>query len=129
MYFWLHSEFGIAEKKFRYKQETAIADLLSHSNLRNTSEIYHFTNSGVASWYDFAVAIFEEAQTLGFPIKVNQVVPITTSDYPTPAKRPAYSVLSGQKITSILGNYPPYWRDSLKQMLKQYVSLPTFISP
>lgn len=97
----------------------AIANLLAHSNLRNTPEIYHFTNSGVASWYDFAVAIFEEAKTLDFPIKVNQVVPITTSDYPTPAKRPAYSVLSGQKITSILGNYPPYWRDSLKQMLKQ----------
>ncbi|GBF81468.1 dTDP-4-dehydrorhamnose reductase [Aphanothece sacrum] len=97
----------------------AIANLLANSNVRNTSEIYHFTNSGVASWYDFAVAIFEEAQTLGFPIKVNQVVPITTSDYPTPAKRPAYSVLSGQKITSILRNYAPYWRNSLKQMLKQ----------
>ena len=56
--------------------------------------VYHFTNSGVASWYDFAVAIFEEAKQLGFPLKVQQVVPITTPEYPRPAKRPAYSVLS-----------------------------------
>ncbi|MEA5535218.1 dTDP-4-dehydrorhamnose reductase [Crocosphaera sp. XPORK-15E] len=97
----------------------AIAQLLLTVNLIETSEIYHFTNSGVTSWYDFAVAIFEEAENLGFPIQVKQVIPITTADYPTPAKRPAYSVLSGQKITSILGNYPPYWRNSLKQMLKQ----------
>ncbi|MEA5511113.1 dTDP-4-dehydrorhamnose reductase [Crocosphaera sp. UHCC 0190] len=98
----------------------AIAQLLLTVNLTETSEIYHFTNSGVTSWYDFAVAIFEEAENLGFPIQVKQVIPITTADYPTPAKRPAYSVLSGQKITSILGNYPPYWRNSLKQMLNKF---------
>ncbi|NER26378.1 MAG: sugar nucleotide-binding protein, partial [Symploca sp. SIO1C4] len=62
---------------------------------------------------------FEEAQKMGFPLKVQQVDPITTADYPTPAKRPAYSVLSNQKITATLGKYPPYWRNSLKQMLKQ----------
>lgn len=84
--------------------------------------IYHFTNSGVASWYDFAVAIFEEAKQLGFPLKIEQVTPITTADYPTPAKRPAYSVLSNQKIAAILGTHPPYWRDSLRQMLQQLYS-------
>jgi dTDP-4-dehydrorhamnose reductase len=81
---------------------------------------YHYTNSGVASWYDFAIAIFEEAQTLGFPLKVRSVTPITTADYPTPAKRPAYSVLSNQKITSALGTYPPHWRQGLRQMLKNF---------
>ena len=81
--------------------------------------IYHFTNSGVASWYDFAVAIFEEAEAIGFPLKVQQVVPITTSEYPTPAQRPAYSVLGNQKITAILGTYPPHWRTSLRRMLSQ----------
>lgn len=100
---------------------SAIALLLPECD-RQTTNIYHFTNSGVASWYDFAVAIFEEARQLGFPLKVRQVVPITTSEYPTPAKRPAYSVLSGQKITAALGNHPPYWRDSLRQMLKQLYS-------
>ncbi|AFY77360.1 dTDP-4-dehydrorhamnose reductase [Pleurocapsa sp. PCC 7327] len=87
-----------------------------------TRGIYHFTNSGVASWYDFAIAIFEQARQLGFPLKIRQVVPITTAEYPTPAKRPAYSVLSGQKISAILGTHPLYWRDSLRQMLEQLAS-------
>jgi dTDP-4-dehydrorhamnose reductase len=80
--------------------------------------IYHFTNSGVASWYDFAVAIFEDAKQLGFPMSVQRIVPIATSDYPTPAQRPAYSVLSGQKISlAVLGTHPPHWRQGLKKML------------
>ncbi len=81
--------------------------------------VYHFTNSGVASWYDFAVAIFEEAQQLGFPLKVQRIVPITTSEYPTPAQRPAYSVLSTKKISTILETHTPHWRESLRRMLKQ----------
>jgi dTDP-4-dehydrorhamnose reductase len=81
--------------------------------------IYHFTNSGLTSWYDFAIAIFEEARSLGLPLEVSRVVPITTSEYPTPAKRPAYSVLSNQKLSAILGNYPPHWRQSLRQMLME----------
>jgi dTDP-4-dehydrorhamnose reductase len=102
----------------------AIAKLVIHSDKtgKATTGIYHFTNSGVASWYDFAIAIFEEARQLGFPLKIRQVIPITTAEYPTPAKRPAYSVLSSQKILSILGTHPPYWRDSLKQMLEQLAS-------
>ncbi|WP_013324144.1 dTDP-4-dehydrorhamnose reductase [Gloeothece verrucosa] len=99
----------------------AIAKLLELEEKTPTG-IYHFTNSGVASWYDFARAIFEEAKLIGFPLKINEVVPITTAEYPTPAKRPAYSVLSQQKIRPLLGNYPPYWRDSLKQMLFQLYS-------
>jgi len=87
-----------------------------------TSEIagiYHYTNSGVASWYDFAIAIFEEAEKLDFPLKINQVIPITTPEYPTPAKRPAYSVLACQKISKILGTHPPHWRQRLILMLKE----------
>lgn len=84
--------------------------------------IYHFTNSGVASWYDFAVAIFEEAKLLGFPVKVQRIVPISTAEYPTPAVRPAYSVLSGKKVSAALGTYPPYWRDGLRQMLREFYS-------
>lgn len=81
------------------------------------SDTYHYTNSGVASWYDFAVAIFEEAQQLGFPLKVERIVPITTAEYLTPARRPAYSVLACGKISAILGTYPPHWRERLRQML------------
>lgn len=84
--------------------------------------IYNFTNSGMSSWYDFAIAIFEEAKQLGFPLKVQRIVPITTSEYPTPALRPAYSVLSGKKVSAALGTHPPYWRDGLRQMLGELYS-------
>jgi dTDP-4-dehydrorhamnose reductase len=81
---------------------------------------YNYTNSGVASWYDFAVAIFEEAQQLGFPLKVENIVPITTAEYPTPACRPAYSVLACGKISALLGKYPPHWRQRLREMLRNW---------
>lgn len=73
--------------------------------------IYHFTDEGVASWYDFAMAIFEEA---GRKVMVN---PVPTSEYPTPAKRPLYSVLSKGKIKKTFGLTIPYWRDSLRKCL------------
>ncbi|WP_204154216.1 dTDP-4-dehydrorhamnose reductase [Leptolyngbya sp. CCY15150] len=82
-----------------------------------TTGILHYTNSGAISWYDFAVAIVEEAAALGFPLTLKRVVPITTADYPTPAQRPAYSVLSGQKAADILGHPAPHWRASLRKLL------------
>ncbi|MEG4217941.1 dTDP-4-dehydrorhamnose reductase [Microcoleus sp. Pol14C6] len=84
---------------------------------QETFGTYQYTNSGVCSWYDFAIAIFEEAAQLGFPLKVQRVIPITTAEYPTPAKRPAFSVLSTVKISALLGTYPPHWRQGLRQML------------
>lgn len=88
------------------------------------SGIYHFTNSGVASWYDFAVAIFEEAEHLGFPLKVKSVIPITTEQYPTPAQRPAYSVLACTKLSALLGTSSPHWRVGLRQMLMELRTSP-----
>jgi dTDP-4-dehydrorhamnose reductase len=99
----------------------AITGLLINAD--NPSGIYHFTNSGVASWFDLTKAIFEEAKTNNIPLKIQRVIPITTAEYPTPAVRPAYSVLSGQKISQPLGYIPPYWRDSLKSMLNQLFNL------
>ncbi|MBE8994098.1 dTDP-4-dehydrorhamnose reductase [Microcystis aeruginosa] len=100
---------------------TAITQLLI--NVDNPTGIYNFTNSGVASWFDLTKAIFEEAKISGIPLKIQRVIPITTAEYPTPAVRPAYSVLSGQKISQQLGYIPPYWRDSLKAMLNQLFNL------
>ncbi len=91
-------------------------------NSSDLSGIYHFTNSGVTSWYDFAVAIFEEAEALGIPLKLKQVMPITTAEYPTPAQRPAYSVLANQKIQQVLKVPAPQWRQSLRQMLTELYS-------
>lgn len=97
----------------------AIANLVQSLKSDTLRGIYHFTNSGAISWYDFAVAIFEEAKQIGFPLQVKRVVPITTAEYPTPAARPAYSVLSTQKISAVLGNHPAHWRTGLRRMLKQ----------
>ncbi|MEB3219352.1 MAG: dTDP-4-dehydrorhamnose reductase [Nostocales cyanobacterium 94392] len=80
---------------------------------------YHYTNSGVASWYDFAIAIFEEAKQLDFPLKVERVIPIRTNEYPTPATRPNYSVLNCGKISTVMESHPPHWRQSLREMLQE----------
>jgi dTDP-4-dehydrorhamnose reductase len=86
------------------------------------SGIYHFSNSGITSWYDFAVAIFEEAEAIGFPLKLQRVVPITTPEFPTPTQRPAYSALACQKIWAMLNAPAPHWRQSLRQMLTELYS-------
>ena len=73
--------------------------------------IYHFSNEGAISWYDFAKAIFEES---GDKISVS---PIESDKYPSPTKRPAYSVLSKEKIKEA-GVTVPYWKDSLKECIR-----------
>ena len=75
------------------------------------SDIYHFSNEGVTSWYDFAMAIFEIKNIV---IKVNA---IETKDYPTPAKRPPFSLLNKNKIKNTFGVEVPYWRESLEECL------------
>jgi dTDP-4-dehydrorhamnose reductase len=73
--------------------------------------IYHYSNEGVCTWFDFAVKIFELA---GVKCKVN---PLTTAGYPTRAVRPAYSVLDKTKIRETCGVRTPEWEDSLKKCL------------
>lgn len=84
---------------------------------------FHHSDAGVASWYDFAVAIQEEALALGLlktPIPVN---PIPTSAYPTPAARPAFSLLDCSKTRALLGDRPVHWRSNLRSMLKEEMAL------
>ncbi|GAB2642841.1 dTDP-4-dehydrorhamnose reductase [Emticicia sediminis] len=76
--------------------------------------IYHYSNEGAVSWYDFAQAIFE----LG---KVNvRVKALKTSEYPTKATRPAFSVMDKSKVKTTFGIDIPYWKDSLKKCLKHF---------
>lgn len=78
-----------------------------------TPEIYHYSNEGVVSWYDFAQTIFE---LTNINCKVNA---ITTEEYPLPAPRPHYSLLNKSKIKNNFEITIPYWRDSLKECLKE----------
>lgn len=96
-----------------------IADALGALLAQAAHGCFHFSNEGVASWYDFAVAIVEEACALGFPIKAQRITPIPTTGYPTPARRPAYSVLDKQKIRAALGRPIAHWRAALVAMLQE----------
>jgi dTDP-4-dehydrorhamnose reductase len=83
--------------------------------------IHHWTDAGVASWYDFAVAIAEEGADLGLVPAGVTVSPITTADYPTPARRPSYSVLDKRSLASY-GLAPTHWRQRLRAVLKEIPS-------
>lgn len=87
----------------------AILKLLSVKHL--TLETYHYSNEGVCSWYDFAKTIFELSKV------ACDVKPIETQDYPMPAKRPHYSLMSNAKIKQHFNLIIPYWKDSLKTCL------------
>lgn len=81
--------------------------------------VYHWTDAGVASWYDFAVAISEESATVGLLSAGVRVDPITTEDYPTPAKRPPFSVLDTRALRGALSVTPRHWRENLRTVLKE----------
>jgi dTDP-4-dehydrorhamnose reductase len=89
----------------------AILDIVQQ-NSGDFRGIYHYSNEGVCSWFDFAQAIFELE---GIECKTS---PIETKDYPTPAKRPHFSLLNKSKIKATFALEIPYWRDSLKACLK-----------
>lgn len=78
---------------------------------------HHWTDSGVASWYDFAVAIYEEARAFNILQDEVAIRPIHSKDYPTPAQRPFYSVLNKDSMIAALDYTPPHWRVNLRQML------------
>jgi dTDP-4-dehydrorhamnose reductase len=81
------------------------------------SGVHHWRDAGVASWYDFAVAIAEEAHALGMLPQPVTVVPIETRDYPTPARRPGFSLLDCTQTWRELDLMPPHWRVNLRRML------------
>lgn len=81
--------------------------------------IYHFSNSPATTWYGFACEIFKQAVEAGFLEKAPVVNPIKTRDYPTPAKRPAWSVMECSSLESLLGSGVPGWQQELSAVLKQ----------
>ena len=86
---------------------------VNSTKISNNGNLYHYSNEGVASWYDFAISIMELG---GLNCKVN---PIETKDYSTLAKRPQYSVLNKSKIKTDFKIEIPYWRDSLKDCIEK----------
>jgi dTDP-4-dehydrorhamnose reductase len=97
----------------------------SQDSLFNASGTYHMTAAGVTNWHEFATAILEEAlhaskatpwfaaATGGNPVIARRVIPITTQEFPTPARRPAYSILSNARLMKTFGVELPEWRTQL----------------
>lgn len=81
--------------------------------------IFHCSDNGVASWYDFAIAIQEEAFALGLITKTIPITPLQSKQYPTPACRPAFSVMDKRSTEQQLGYSLPHWRNSLRKMLME----------
>ena len=119
---------------------TSILDRLSQdgpapSSFPQVSGTYHMTAGGTASWYDFAQAILAEASTApgslswlasatgGRPLVARRVVPITTAEYPTAARRPAYSILSNARLARTFGVQLPDWREQLHAVFSASSSL------
>lgn len=84
--------------------------------------IHHYTDAGACSWYDFAVAIQEEGLAAGLLGQAVPIIPINSSDYPTPARRPHYSVLDKTSTFAQLGGPTPHWRANLRVMMAEIVA-------
>jgi dTDP-4-dehydrorhamnose reductase len=85
--------------------------------------IYHWSDAGVCSWYDFAVAIYEEARALGLLSRAVNIRPIPAAEYPTPAQRPAYSVLDKAASWRDFALEGVHWRAQLRAMLADFKEL------
>lgn len=84
---------------------------------------FHHSDAGAASWHDFAVAIAEEAHALGLLARIPIIRPITTAEYPTPAKRPSFSLLDCSATRMALRDEPVPWRTNLRLMLEEETKL------
>ena len=98
-----------------YARDLAVAIMTAVDKGIETG-VYHYSNEGVISWYDFTKAIHRIAG-----IKDCKVRPLHTSEYPTAANRPAYSVLDKTKIKQTYGIEIPYWEDSLKECIERLI--------
>jgi dTDP-4-dehydrorhamnose reductase len=76
--------------------------------------VYHFSDEGACSWYDFACAVLDLAKVNGMPVKAHKIHPIRTEEFPLPAPRPRYSVFSKEKYVTVTRQEIPRWQESLK---------------
>ncbi len=79
--------------------------------------IYHFTNEGATTWYEFARAIYRVGREVGVVTKETSILPLTSEEYPTPAIRPKYSILDKSKIKALLGINIRKWEEALREFL------------
>ncbi len=101
-----------------------LADVIwTFVGMGDVSGVYHFSNAGEATWYDFAIEIMGVAKQVGLLDRVATLTPIETKDYPTPARRPRYSVLDKSALIEAVGVPVMAWQDALGEMLVSYADL------
>ncbi len=133
---WLYSEFGknfvktmlnltstkpqlkvvfdqVGTPTYAYDLAKAIFDIIENRKFEGNTGIYHYSNEGVCSWYDFTKMIAEIAGNTSCDIQ-----PCHSDEFPSPVKRPSYSVLDKTKVKETFGIIVPYWTDSLKICIK-----------
>lgn len=133
---WLYSEFGknfvktmlnltatrpqlkvvfdqVGTPTYAYDLAKAIFDIIANRKYEGNTGIYHFSNEGVCSWFDFTKMIAEYSSQTTCNIQ-----PCHSDEFPSPVKRPAFSVLDKTKVKDIFGVKVPYWTDSLKTCIK-----------
>jgi len=136
---WLYSEYGVnfVKTMLRLSEERkqinvvsdqigtptyagdlakAIMEIITKNNKIEGQEVFHFSNEGVASWYDFAIEIMRIGK------RMTAVLPIPTEQYPTAATRPYYSVLDKQKIKSLFSISIPHWKTSLEVCIQNILN-------
>jgi dTDP-4-dehydrorhamnose reductase len=97
---------------------SGLARVLWGLTSRRVPGLYHWCDSGAASWYDFAVGIAEEAVSIGVLASSPPILPIAGADYPTRARRPVYSLLDKRDTERLLGITAPHWRQALREALR-----------
>ena len=111
---------------YAYDLAAAIYDILENRKYEGNSGIYHYSNEGVTSWYDFTKMI----QRIAIELKIHNselitqcdIQPCYSSEYPSPVKRPAYSVLDKKTFKDTFGIQVPYWVDSLEVCIKNIIN-------
>jgi len=93
-----------------------------HEHFARAGGLIHLTNSGATSWHGFASAIVTGLRARGVPLKVGEVLPIATADYPTKALRPANSRLDISRLAKVFGIIPPTWEDALALELDKFLA-------
>ena len=107
---------------YAYDLAAAIYDIVENRKYEGKDGIYHYSNEGVCSWFDFTKMI----QQIAVELKTHHselitqcdIQPCHSNEFPSPVKRPSYSVLDKTKIKEVFGVKVPYWTDSLKVCIK-----------
>lgn len=114
---------AVSDHKGSSAYSADIADCISNLIDNNTQGLYHFSNAGICTWYEFAEAIFEEARSLGITLKLTKLTPVPGLLYQTQAKRPRFLSLDTAKYRALPNAKVLPWQEGLKHYMQNYLEI------